>query len=136
MAYIVQADIEMLLPQKHLVDALDDDKDGSIDPDAVAKLIAASDQAVDAFLSSRYPTPLDNPPALVKQASAIFACEMCASRRGSFGDANPFWKRAESIRTRLEKIGNGEAPLVPGQAPAFQPGAVITDDSKVTGTML
>mgnify|MGYP001267666839 CR=1 FL=1 len=133
MSYCTQAQIETTIPAPVLNDALDDDRDGTADTGVLTNIIAQADQAVDAFLGGIYTVPFETPPAAVREASYIFACELVYARRQVVQE-NPFTARADAWRTRLQKIGNGEMPLDNATSKTFTPGASILVDADVDDT--
>ena len=133
MSYCTQSQLETTIPAPILNDALDDDRDGAADTGVLANILAQADQAVDAFLSGISTVPFVAPPAVVKEASYIFACELVYARR-QVSDKNPFTDRANFWRTRLQKIGNGELPLDNATAKTFTPGASILETASVDDT--
>lgn len=134
MSYCTQAQIETTIPPQHLNDALDDDRDGTADSGILDNIIEKASQQVDALLSGRYEVPFATPPTAVKEAAFIFACELIYDRRQIL-DKNPFKDRADKWRERLEKIGAGDLPLDAATEPAFTPGAAITENVSVDGSM-
>jgi phage gp36-like protein len=134
MSYCTQAQIETAIPATHLNDALDDDRDGAADADVLANIISSAEQAVDSFLAGLFAVPFITPPAPVKEAAFVFACERIYDRRQIL-EKNPFKDRADFWRKRLEQIGAGELPLDSATDAAFTPGAVVTENAVVNGTM-
>lgn len=135
MSYVTRQQIETEIPALHLKEALDDDSAGGEDQDLFDAVAQQASDAVDAFLSSLYPTPFAEPaPAAVKQAAFIFCGELIYARRGVSGDDNPFSKRAESWRSMLTKMGAGELPLDANIVKAFNPGALISEPSAIDAT--
>jgi phage gp36-like protein len=134
-AYTSQNEIEKLIPPQHLNDALDDDRDGSADDDVLDQLIAVAANAVDAYLAGLYTVPFETPPAVVKEACLVFACEAVYARRLGLNEKNPFTDRADWWRKRLEKIGAGELPLDASQEKPNTPGAVVTEDVDVDSSL-
>lgn len=133
--YVTQARIETAIPGPHLVDALDDDRDGQLDPEVLGEILASASEAVDAFLCGLFTVPFPDPaPAPVKEAAFIFACERIYDRRQGM-DTNPFKARADFWRERLATIGKGEAPLDATITQSFPPGAAITEAPVIDGTM-
>lgn len=128
MSYLTQADLATLIPPEFIVEALDDDGDGGADPglwDAVATEVS---EAVDGYLAQRYSLPLPLPlPPLVSQAAKIFACELLHQRRGLFGDKNPFHRRADDLREKLQAISSGESPLSAAATPAAPSISIISE---------
>lgn len=135
MAYTSQAEIETLIPGPHLVDALDDDRDGAADAGLLATILTQASNAVDSYLAGIYTVPFVDPiPPVCKESGCVFACEMVYARRGVPADENPFTKRANFWRDRLEKIGKGEIPLDAGQVRLVTPGAAVTEPMATEGS--
>ena len=125
MPYISLDDLRGRIPEEFLTEALDDDNDGVIDawPDVESQAA----EKVDAYLSARYPVPVQRPiPPIVKQSTIAFACELCYTRRGQ--EENPFTTEAGRWRTTLERIAAGTTPLQL-QTTGPEPGSVITHPS-------
>lgn len=112
MPYTTQAEIEAEIPALFLRRALDDDGDGSADDGVLDQVIANAGRAVDAALEGLYTVPLDPVPAVAREAAFIFTCEAIYNRRRQHNDErNPYTDRANTLRTKLERIGKGELPL-------------------------
>ncbi len=132
MAYVTQSEIEAEIPAPHLVDALDDDKDGAADTGLLAQVITLASQEVDALLSPRYTVPFTDPaPAAVKTAALVFTCEMIYRRRETPDNLNPFTARAKSWRDQLMKIADGDGTIDATIDDGVTPGALITIDSAI-----
>jgi hypothetical protein len=135
MPYVTQAQIQTAIPAPHLNDALDDDRDGLADAGLLDLVIAKASQAVDAALSGIFDVPFTDPaPAAVAEAAFIFSCELVYDRR-QIVEKNPFKDRADDWRGRLEKIGKGDLPLDATLERNFSPGAAVTENVSVDGTM-
>ncbi len=127
MPYVEQSDIEGRLPAAHLVEALDDDADGSADDGVWDKVAADASEAVDGYLSQRFEVPFADPPELVKLAAKLFALEIIYQRRGVPEDKNPFAAEAGRMRMKLERIAREQEPLISeGVADAERRGAPVT----------
>jgi len=130
MAYVVQSDLEGMIPSDFLVQALNDSGEEGGDAAGWEKVAQAVQDQLDALLSVSYSVPLAEPyPALVKQAAKVLAASLCYKRRGKTGDGNPWETEAGNWLKRFEKIGNGSEPLMPDQA--IGGGSVISEDSKL-----
>lgn len=128
MPYVTKAQLIAEVPPQHLADALDDDAEGGEDSNTGDTVMAQASAAVDGFLASLYPVPFADPaPAAATAAAFAFAGEMIYARRGVTAETNPFTKRAEFWRERLQKIGSGELPLDATIPRQFAPGAAITE---------
>jgi phage gp36-like protein len=135
MAYVTQTQIETAIPAVHLVDALDDNRDGVADTGKLDEVIAQASQAVDSALESRYTVPFTTVPKKVAEAAFVFTCELLYQRRGLYGKDNPWFDRAERWRDALEKIGAGEAQIAADETAAYTPGAAVTDTVAVDDSM-
>lgn len=133
MPYTTLALLQTEIPLLHLVSALDDDGDGSMDAGVLDALIASASQAVDALLAARYEVPFtDEPfPAAVCEAAFVFAGEKVYLRRGA--EQNPFKVRADFWRGKLAAIARGEMELDAAAPAANTPGAVITETPGIDG---
>lgn len=112
--YHSRASIEADIPEEFLLDALDDDRDGTEDEGLYEELAATASDSVDAYLAARVSVPLGSPPAIARQASRVFCLESLYSRRGWSKDTdppNPWASRADDWRARLARIAAGEEPL-------------------------
>ena len=110
MSYTSQAAIEAEIPASHLIEALDDDRDGQIDTLVLSQILANADAEVNACLEGLYATPFaDEIPACCAAAALALACEAIYSRRQV--ERNPYSDRAAQWRGRLARIGAGDLPL-------------------------
>jgi phage gp36-like protein len=137
MKYTTQLRIQTAIPLQHLNDALDDNGDGSMDNGLLDELIESASQAVDAFLSARYPVPFSIGPGLppiCAEASFIFACERIYDRRQIL-EKNPYRDQADAWRQHLAKIASGELNLDNTINTATGHGASVLDTIAVNGTM-
>lgn len=135
MSYVTQARIETAIPAAHLRDALDDDGDGQADSGLIEEIIASASQAVDAFLAGLFTVPFADPaPAVAAEAAFVFACERIYDRRQIL-EKNPFAERADFWRKRLEAIGKGEIPFDASQVKPKSPGAAVTSNVGIDGSM-
>lgn len=131
MSYVTQTDLKSRMKAVVIVEALDDDGDGSADPGVWDKIAEDVDKAVNGRLEGRFRVPLADPlPYVVRDGAVILAAEALYLRRGRSGEANPWSKQADAFRARLERIGRGEEPLLYNESPAASGGAAITEESK------
>jgi phage gp36-like protein len=135
--YSSRTAIETLIPPQFIVQALDDNGDGSEDTGLFEAIATAADAQVDAYLGGRFATPFPDPaPALVAEAAKVFIAETLYSRRGFAGEANPYTARANKFRSQLEAIGNGDGSLGGvSEAPAAgnrSPISIVTEPSRTT----
>ena len=135
-AYTTQARIQAAIPAPILVDACDDDGDGSADSGVLDEVIAAASNAVDGLLAGRFSVPFAGDPGpTVREASFVFACELVYDRRELTDTKNPFKSRADAMRTLLSKIAAGDQPLDASKPVAFTPGAAVTEDTTLNSSL-
>lgn len=144
MPYVTQAQLETEIPAPHLADAVDDDREGGADTDKLDAILQKASDIVDGYIGALYEVPYGEPaPVACREAAFCFAGELIYARRGASSDANPFTKRAEAWREKLDLIGKGELKLdatidIPYvETPEHRqtgPGAVITDTLTIDGS--
>jgi phage gp36-like protein len=110
MSYTTIESIKSHIPVELLIQALDDDGDKVADAGLLEQIVADASTAVDALLGGSFETPFTDPPAAVRDAASIFACELIYERRPT-GAKNPFTARADQWRAGLRKIAAGETAL-------------------------
>jgi phage gp36-like protein len=131
MSYVSQSDLEGRVPSDVIVDALDDNRDGSADAGVWDKVAADVNIAVDGRLEGKFRVPLAGAlPYVVREAAIVLACEALYLRRGHAGESNPWTKQADAFRARLERIGRGDEPLKFDEQPAADTAIIITEESK------
>lgn len=131
MAYVTQSEIEAELPPAFLVEALDDDGDGSEDAGLWDKVEASVAETIDGILGQRFAVPFSAPvPAVVKMAARVLVLELLYFRRSI--TPNPWEKRAQDIRAKLGRIADGDEPLTPGAERVNQSVSAITEAAKTT----
>lgn len=134
MPYTTRQKITAKLPDRFLVEALDDDADGEEDEGLLDTIIANADEEIDGYLQGRYTLPLTPTPGLLLTASLILTLEALYFRRGVDADKNPYRNRASEIRARLRRIADGDEQLLAGTEKA-EPGAVaITEPARTHST--
>ncbi|MBP7430718.1 MAG: DUF1320 family protein [Candidatus Hydrogenedentes bacterium] len=115
MGYVNRAFVRANIAPVDLLRALDHDNDRVEDTGAFDESDAAASNAVDAILSAVHTVPFTAPiPALVVDAATIFFCESLFSRRGIYGDQNPFKARADEMREVLRSVAEGARLLDAG----------------------
>lgn len=131
MNYIILSHLSAGIPGQHLIEALDDNGDGSADPDAIEAVLSEASRAVDGILGERFTTPFANPlPAVVHSAAVAFGSELIYQRRGLHGKENPFTSQADEARARLKEIAEGKRALSPDARRAKPSASVITAPAK------
>jgi phage gp36-like protein len=132
--YTTRQKITAKLPDRFLVEALDDDNDGEEDTGLLDTIIANADEEIDSYLLARYAAPFADAPALVGSASLTLVLEALYFRRGLSGDSNPWVKPAAEIRARLKRIAAGDEPLVAGREKAQAGVVVVTEPARTHST--
>lgn len=134
MAYVTRAQITAKLPPQFLLQALDDNGDGTEDADLFDAVVSGADAEVDGILGQRFSVPFTGTvPPIVGQASLIFVLDTLYLRRGYGTEANPnpVAGRAKDMRTKLQRIALGEEPLAPEASRSRPSVTVITETSRV-----
>jgi phage gp36-like protein len=143
MPYLMLAQIKAALPTDITEQLLDDQGSGIADPSVWPEILAAVTREIDGKIGQRYPLPLAEPvPQIVTNAAFVLAAELLYQRKGFFGEANPWTKRAEQIRGTqgqqggqaglLDRIASGEEPLTTAARPQHAPAVAITTPAKTT----
>jgi phage gp36-like protein len=109
MGYATKEDIDELYGTDLLVRVADYDRDGTPDPDVVAKGLKSADEICDAYLSAMYTIPVVPTPGVV---------QTCAIDIAVYKMALNLTSRTTEMRTRyedalalLEKISTGKVGL-------------------------
>jgi len=115
--YITLSQVLAKVPRDLVVQALDDNGDGEIDPPVWEEVAGAACIEVDSKLGKRYTVPFvpaPDYPAIVVQAALLFVWEALYLRRG-LGESktNPWIDKADAMRRELDDIGAGNVPLNP-----------------------
>ena len=69
MAYCAKSDLVQRFGQREIDDLLDRDNDGDDDASTLDSTIADADSLIDSYVSSKYQTPLDPVPQIIKYIS-------------------------------------------------------------------
>ena len=114
MGYVVRADIEAEFDDLHLLQALDDDGDGTEDSGLFTSLSATVDALVSSHADMISQLCLPTLPAtFLRYCARVFMCALLIRRRGAVDEMNPFATPEKEIRTRLERIESGEIDVRP-----------------------
>lgn len=131
MPYIELAELKGKIPDRDLLAALDDNKDGVIDAPVWAQIQSDVQTEIDGTLGQRYATPFSDPlPAVVKLAALRFALEAIYERRGLGNEKSPWVIDARTSRVKLNAISAGNEPLAPEKHRARPSGSVISSPAK------
>ena len=135
MPYTTQALIQTVIPGPFLNDALDDDGDGNPDPGMLDSIIAKASQSINALLAPTYTVPFPDPgPVMVQEAAFVLACEAIYDRRPG-AEKNPWKKKADAWREKLDKIGQEGKGLDALAVREFTPGAAITETPVIDSSL-
>ena len=130
--YATRQQVESRVPHELVVQALDDNRDGEIDPAVEVAWHATVDASIDSAISQRYNVPVAPIPPLLANAGLILRCFALYQRRGTAPDANPFSSEAKEIRAKLDRVGKGIDPLTPDTPKARPVGTIISEPSRLT----
>lgn len=133
--YVTIAILTGKMPEAHLVDAFDDDKDGLLDEAVADAALDAACTDVESYLQGRYEVPFTDPiPAVVSKAALLFAMETVHNRR-QVAIPETLATQIADVRKQLTAIGAGEQPLTPEIEQSGGVGEAITEDASINGTM-
>lgn len=134
--YVMMADINGRIPSPFLIQALDDDEDGSADSAAWTAVVADVHSKINGILGQRYAVPFTNPiPAKVLDAAKVFAAYFIYARRGfTTKEKNPFKEEADKVEAQLREIAKGTEPLTPDKGRKNPSASVITSTAKTVPT--
>lgn len=129
MAYFTQTDLEVLIPAGWVVDALDDDADGTQDATLFSELQTVVEGEINASLGQRYTVPIAAGVAddWLRHAAVHLAAFQCYARRQAM-EFFPYAATVEMIRERLERMARGEEALAPGADREEASVTAITED--------
>ena len=119
MAYCNQDDILKMIPQEELTELTADTGD-TPDPEVVTEAIAKADAEIDAYLGTRYVTPLSPIPAQITSLSADMAIYHLYTRRSLAPVVR--LRKYEAALAFLQRVAAGEAVLegMGGEPPGAQ----------------
>lgn len=125
MAYCTQADIQEEVTESVLIELTDDERLGVVNAARVSKAITAADTEIDSYLAQRYPVPMTEGLALLKDCSINLALERLHLRRpGSLLDDRK--ERIAHVRKLLTDIAIGRASLGVTPAPTEEGGGTFS----------
>ena len=136
MSYLsAYTDLKGMIPLDFVVQALDDDNDGEVDPGLFESVLDDAEREINGFCDQRYAVPFSAPiPDLIVDAAKILVGLRLYIRRGRSGDANPLTAEAKRVRAKLQAIANGTEPLQAARKPANAQAVAITEDSRIYST--
>jgi len=135
MSYLVQSDLEGLVPPAWLTEGLDDAGEGSVTAFESVKL--TTENAINGALSGRYSVPLEltgnaGLTACISEIAVCLAVEALYIRRQIALDKDSLLvKRIGRAWSRLDALAKGTDPLSPNIDPVNAPGEVIGEASRV-----
>lgn len=140
MSYLVQSDLEGLVPPSWLTEGLDDAGEGTVTAFVAVKQL--TERAIDGKLSGRYSVPLtlegnDGLTACISEIAVCLAVEAIYIRRQIALDPKSLLAlRIADARDRLNALAKGTDPLSPNIDPVNAPGEVISEPSRVYSTSI
>lgn len=109
MGYCTKDDLLTKIPEDYLTDLADDDGDGIIEDSVVNEAIEQASAEIDAYVGSRYPTPLSSVPKIIKKLCIDIAIYNLHLRSDKVTDA---WKDVYKNAVELLKaISKGDITL-------------------------
>lgn len=112
------------------------DKNGTLSENEILREIhSAVADDIHMRISPKVKVPfLTNIPPIVKRAAVIFACEAVFERRKVAPKDNPFCEKAEQLREKLDKIGEGKAPISAGLSKNAPSAVIISTPAKTVSS--
>lgn len=110
--YALATDMENRLDPHHLIELADENRDGSPDTDVLEAAIQDADALIDSYLATRYVTPIQPTPPLLRKLSLDLAVTaLFARRRESASPSHA--ERAKNALALLAALARGDI-LIPG----------------------
>lgn len=107
--YVDKASVEAEFDALHMMEALDDDRNGAQDSGLFAKITARVDKRIQAAVAvSKALSGASPPPQLLNECGCVFACAMIFRRRGVADSQNPFAEREKALAETLDGFGKGD----------------------------
>jgi hypothetical protein len=131
MPLFAQSDLEALIPPDWLVEALDDDANGSVDAFTAAQ--AWAEGLIKAKLGPRYGLPLpsnDVIDAVLKDIAIMLGVKACYARRPSAKIGEDLAKDITRAQDALDALATGTHPLSPGLEPIKAPAVIISEPAR------
>lgn len=132
MAYSTQSDLEEQISQDELVELTDDAGSGAVDISVVARAVTDADAEIDSYCATRYSTPFDPVPVIIRKLSVDLAIYNLFARR-SLKVPEERQKRYDNAIRFLRDVARGLISLG-ADAPETsldQPQATRTKDDRV-----
>ena len=135
--YVQQSDLSGLIPAEFFTQALDDTNSGSIDSALFNQIATDASGVIDGILGTRVSVPFQsdgngNYPPFVFNAAKKFVAEQLYKRRGVADDKNPWASECQQIRSLMNKMALGLAPIDPSIQRKDPSASVITERSQTT----
>ena len=109
MGYCTKDELLTKIPEDYLTDLADDDGDGIVEDSIVNEAIEQASAEIDAYVGSRYPTPLSSVPKIIKKLCIDIAIYNLHLRSDKVTDA---WKDVYKNAVELLKaIAKGDITL-------------------------
>lgn len=109
--YIQQTDLANYIDNVQIIAFTDDFATGILNTTVLNNVMQMASDQCDALVSSIYSVPFATPPAKIKQAAIIFACEALYFRRLTPVESNPMKEQADYWRKQLMLVNAGQLSL-------------------------
>jgi hypothetical protein len=124
--YVNRDWIEARIPPQTLLEALDDNADGTEDDGLFTALAVSVSGDVDSLLG----TNGDIATALRTSAANVFFCSLIYKRRGIGDAANPWANEAKSLTKKLEAVASGAQRAEPAPSVAAKTISIVSEPAK------
>lgn len=115
------------MPERSIIAALDDDRDGFADENAFNAALASANSRADAIFGGDIPLRFAR---TVDYAVRVFLLDLLHRRHGDAGEENPWARLAETEEARLKALASGTESI-----DATSDGAVIAKPAKIYNTL-
>ena len=114
------------MPERMLIEALDDDRDGFADEKAFSAALASANARAEAIFGGAVPAQYST---AADYAVRVFLLDLLYRRHGDVEEKNPWARIAEAQEARLRALANGTEGI-----DATTDGVVISKPAKVYAT--
>ena len=128
MAYCTPDDIRKILPEDILVQLTDDDNQGVVDEEKLVEALSDGECEVNGYASSRYTTPFDPVPQIIRKLTLDVGIYNLFSRRENVPENRK--ERYGNAVKMLNQLAAGKLTIGEVEKPAVQTGNTIKMTSK------
>lgn len=128
--YAAISDLQNRLDPAHLLELADDDQDSQPDPPVLESVLTDASALIDSYLASRYATPLNPTPPLLKKLTVDLALAGLFARRRE-AISPEYEARARSAMEVLSNLARGDLNLGAAYPPRNLSQSTRLEDARV-----